>query len=463
MKEILIKTCQRSTIHSIPKIVLSKFILVKITWILATVFSITLCSCTIVNLINDYLNYDVVTRVRISNEKVSEFPSVTLCNTNALVSNETDKLVNELMPLLKDQNDKVKDILLLHLSMSKINDEFTKEQKQALSYSINETLLRCRFQASECKAVSWYFDRTYGNCIKFNSGFNIEEQNIPILTTRTGGERSGLIVLYFLGYSNLNDNVPLAKGLLVKIDKSSNLVYLDDALTIPANAVTSIAIKRTVIKKLGPPFGDCMPDLTKSESYLYKYITNKMKTTYKQRDCFDLIKQQLFIKECNCTSYLYEKLDENIKNCRSVEEINCTITTLANSDAEIEKKAYLCPLECKTIIYNPTISFLSPFKPSLVNDFKLESVLMSKFPKNVTDQEVANSFASVKVYYYDTSYTEITESAKFTFLNLISNIGGTLGLFLGMSILSIVEVFEFFLEILLVYLSSNVVNTSIDH
>ena len=45
--------------------------------------------------------------------------------------------------------------------------------------------------------------------------------------------------------------------------------------------------------------------------------------------------------------------------------------------------------------------------------------------------------------YYDSwSYTKIDEIAKFELIDLIPNIGGTLGLFIGVSILSFTEIFE---------------------
>ena len=56
---------------------------------------------------------------------------------------------------------------------------------------------------------------------------------------------------------------------------------------------------------------------------------------------------------------------------------------------------------------------------------------------------------ALNIFYDSYSYTTIQEVAKMDILDLISNIGGTLGLFIGMSFLSFAEVFEIFYLILI--------------
>jgi hypothetical protein len=60
------------------------------------------------------------------------------------------------------------------------------------------------------------------------------------------------------------------------------------------------------------------------------------------------------------------------------------------------------------------------------------------------------SILIVNVYYKDMSHLEIVESAETTLDKVISSIGGNMGLFLGMSLLTILEIVE------LIY---NLVNT----
>ena len=48
----------------------------------------------------------------------------------------------------------------------------------------------------------------------------------------------------------------------------------------------------------------------------------------------------------------------------------------------------------------------------------------------------------MNIYYNSFYYTVIEEFAKVELLDLISGIGGTIGLFIGCSVLSIAEIFE---------------------
>ena len=55
---------------------------------------------------------------------------------------------------------------------------------------------------------------------------------------------------------------------------------------------------------------------------------------------------------------------------------------------------------------------------------------------------------SLNIFYDDLNYMLVEEVPSIDFLTLISNIGGTLGLFLGMSFLSGLELLELLFELL---------------
>jgi hypothetical protein len=55
------------------------------------------------------------------------------------------------------------------------------------------------------------------------------------------------------------------------------------------------------------------------------------------------------------------------------------------------------------------------------------------------------------VFYDRLSFNEITEKPSFTFVDLISNVGGTFGLFIGISLLSFLEIVEIIYELLSIY------------
>lgn len=66
----------------------------------------------------------------------------------------------------------------------------------------------------------------------------------------------------------------------------------------------------------------------------------------------------------------------------------------------------------------------------------------------MTLEELRSNLLYISVFYSELSYRKFYEVQKVDIIDLISNIGGTLGLFLGMSFLSFVEVIDLFLNVL---------------
>lgn len=67
---------------------------------------------------------------------------------------------------------------------------------------------------------------------------------------------------------------------------------------------------------------------------------------------------------------------------------------------------------------------------------------------------VASGLISVYIYFDKIEHVEITEVESMSSFNLLANIGGTLGLFIGVSVLSFVEVIELTIEMGLVFVQN---------
>jgi len=59
--------------------------------------------------------------------------------------------------------------------------------------------------------------------------------------------------------------------------------------------------------------------------------------------------------------------------------------------------------------------------------------------------------ATVKIAYMNLSYIEISQTAKMNVFSLLNEIGGALGLFIGVSFLSALEFVEYFVEVFFVF------------
>jgi hypothetical protein len=212
--KLIIDAFSNSTSHSLPKIIKSKFLLIKFIWIVSSILSISFCSYTITSTVNEYLKHDVVSNIRVHTEIEADYPAILFCNRNPIVKEEGRQMF---LNYLKQMNvTDYEENLELNKNLGYIGDMFektmtyiftnlTNEQKKKMGYSIEEMVLFCQFNYVECEDYSefvWFYDAEYGNCYKFNTGFNSVGNPIPLRRINGHGRRSGLNLAFFIGTEN---------------------------------------------------------------------------------------------------------------------------------------------------------------------------------------------------------------------------------------------------------------------
>ena len=161
--------------------------------------------------------------------------------------------------------------------------------------------------------------------------------------------------------------------------------------------------------------------------------------------------QKKIIDICNCSDPQSLSLF-NSATCETVEEQTCMTNQydiLLNSNFISHNCSPLCPLECnctkfKTSIYS--IELTGDLYADFINS---NGNLLSDFRnKPINSESAKNNFVYIDIFYNSLSYTETTESPLMDIVTLLANIGGTLGLFLGLSLIQIFELFDIFIEII---------------
>ena len=75
---------------------------------------------------------------------------------------------------------------------------------------------------------------------------------------------------------------------------------------------------------------------------------------------------------------------------------------------------------------------------------------LSNLKNNTIYDDLAKNIGRVQIFYDKLEQTIITEDIKTQVFDLVSGMGGTLGLFLGLSFLSLIEIVEILLQIILI-------------
>lgn len=78
-KEKLKEWAEKSSVHAVPQLVISKNYLVKLLWLGCLLLSGFFCGKTVINNLIDYFSYSVDTVVQIDRDSNVNFPTVTIC------------------------------------------------------------------------------------------------------------------------------------------------------------------------------------------------------------------------------------------------------------------------------------------------------------------------------------------------------------------------------------------------
>jgi hypothetical protein len=108
-------------------------------------------------------------------------------------------------------------------------------------------------------------------------------------------------------------------------------------------------------------------------------------------------------------------------------------------------------MECDSMFYDLTISFSRYPSTTYGNVLKKSPIVKEAFTNepNISDYDLQNSVTAFSVKYENFYYTKLVELEKTDWLSLVSSLGGVMGLFLGASVISLFEVVELFLQILI--------------
>ena len=215
-------------------------------------------------------------------------------------------------------------------------------------------------------------------------------------------------------------------------------------------------LERAYHQKLDAPYNDCLKDVNSFQmnKTLIDYIL-KENREYSQNDCFFLCSSLFALEESNCGCN--STLDDFSKNCLrqfSSDETNikkCVSEYLKDfrKNHQYGKCSQYCPLECDSMQYIiNTYNEQFPINGNISDSTKSAYFL----PDFSTFDEIRKNFIGIYIYYNDFKYTLISEEPKTELFNFISNIGGILGLFLDISFLSFIEIFEILFEIMFIFL-----------
>jgi hypothetical protein len=219
----------------------------------------------------------------------------------------------------------------------------------------------------------------------------------------------------------------------------------------------NIAVHRTFIEQIRKPYSSCEVDESDINSFDSGFIEifRNLGLNYRQADCVDLCYQITSEKHCNCTDFILD-LRYNSRMCIQDKELDCITNfyyDIFTKDNYIDKNCIPhCPLECKSIQLSASVSSSKYPNENYFEILKNNKDLQQRVFKSANWSYIKNSILKVNINYESLSYKYIKENAVMSVVDLLAYIGGQMGLFLGISFLSFIEIFEIFIEMLYILL-----------
>jgi hypothetical protein len=455
----------------------SEFKSIKCVVALFLTCSICLSAYLTIQTLLSYLSYEVITTSRTLLESPAVFPKITFCNLNAFTSEYSVEFLkrinkkfeplldiyneNQMKNLNYDEKNRLASNISLQARIEMNSGNMNDTEKRKLSRNLSEILLLCKFNQEKCTSADfvWIFDSKYGNCFSFNAGFNSAGNKTELKKMHMPDKTFGLEIELYVNY---NENLKLlnrASGAFVQIENSS---YSNGpsfkGLFVSPGFEYFLTLDRYFKSTLPQPYSNCQIDndlpITDFNSDLYKLISHS-EFEYSQTMCFLQCYQLYAHKQCSCLdSTIYSFL--NYRKCLSQLESNCLnrffYENFTQNNFIHNYCLPLCPFECNQTEIK-VFSSSSQLNGEIYLDMLKEKISLVKdfVERNLDSNRAKESIVKINIFYDSLSYTISTESAKMEVVSLLSNMGGNLGLFLGVSLISLCEIIEALIEICIAF------------
>ncbi|KAL9969463.1 hypothetical protein ACROYT_G021683 [Oculina patagonica] len=201
-----------------------------------------------------------------------------------------------------------------------------------------------------------------------------------------------------------------------------------------------------VIKNLKSPYSTNCTSNRKLEMF------KDSRYKYSKPACLMQCLSRFVIKTCGCRPVEYEDLEVPI--CAPNDSVLCMFPAYRTFGSSEEKDECEedCTQPCEHIEYETSLSYAGLQRNVFIQNLNSSVNITKDFPfyehflKMTVPEKMAyidDNIISLDIYFQDMSYDEIEQTPVFQGWTLIANLGGNFGLFLGMSILTILEFVEF--------------------
>uniref|UniRef100_A0A1I7X7R3 Amiloride-sensitive sodium channel n=1 Tax=Heterorhabditis bacteriophora TaxID=37862 RepID=A0A1I7X7R3_HETBA len=264
-------------------------------------------------------------------------------------------------------------------------------------------------------------DKALGNCFTFN-----HENSSTIYKSRRLGHRGGLQVMTkSISEEYVSWTVP--SGIMVFVHDRHESVVSDSPRTNARGGFgTILSVKPSHYKRLGGRYGTCVRNTADVKSY---YFLGSYTMDGCLRSCYQDSAQTM----CGCMDPRYPMASTSI-NCPLAQRLCLTEMSLSRGDPSTWEDC-VCPLPCMNTQYSITWT-----ESSLQNLIDFKDRCRESRRHDCLSEEEASQLTYISISLPVETYHLFVEQPSLELMKYLSNLGGLLGVLLGMNLYSFIEV-----------------------
>ncbi|XP_071950917.1 acid-sensing ion channel 1-like [Antedon mediterranea] len=369
--------------------------------------------------LDNYRSYPVATKISIAHYDEIAFPAVTFCNYNQLRQSQvSDEELRFIRSFYSGEFE----------NFSTINDWNLTELYLRASHSIEDLLTECTWMSLEdCGPEN--FTTTlidFGVCYTFKTTRNVSH----------AGVSSSLFLQININDTDHTGHEKGIKGIKMMIHSSDELPLVKSfGFSVSPGFHTEIALKGVETKSLPDPYS------SKCTGKTLKYTD-----TYTKALCIEECRFDYVTEKCGCR---LSNTMGDVPECTVIQTITCGDPAY-NRFVTDENVSCDCPVACGQLTYDSrTSSTLWP-DPAMIQLFENDY--------GYTKEYVRENILQVSISFEDLDMTVVELVPSYSATQLLSEIGGNMGLICGMSLITVIELLDFIIATALQRLMKKKVN-----
>ncbi|XP_072048340.1 acid-sensing ion channel 1C-like [Amphiura filiformis] len=444
---------ENTSLHGIVRIFESAGVILKLIWSVIFLAAFGLFIWQFSERITAYQKFNYNTLVEVEHRSKLTFPAVTICNYNRFYSSriteEYTKHLDRLLGFADTLNYYYANSYVSSLenrlgdqpveNWQSFNDEFDFEQFAAQSgFSLNESLIWCDWKGKKdsCSADNFtaIFIPDYGICYQFN----IDDKDENRLRQTLPGAENGLSILIDINQEEYTETFKQGHheaGLKFVVHHWNDPPLIETlGLAIAPGFHTYAAVRKKKYESLPKPWGNC----------------ESVKDGYNKKGCLRDCRLHHIVSKCGCRPLGYTS---NSKICTPDQQSDCVAKALLEYRSIGSSDVCNCPTPCKAVVYTASLSMTSFPSDQLEQEYQNKYGTFvevvdegnSSFPTS-GDRDLRKNLVYLDVYFDELSETKFKQVEAMSFSALLSDLGGQMGFFLGMSAITAAEVLEYLVK-----------------